>query len=382
MFSHNTKQEFQPANYALYNEIDCAEFSMDIYNEKINGVLGWALISAVSLPDGYAGACYAKREGNNCVLLFVHRGTILNFKNLLADLEIAMGEIPFTYATAWNFVLYSIEKFVETIPHWKKKQEPLIEFVQTGHSLGAVLAELVDSYIDQYLREKYDITPYHRCITFESPGSKPIADTIQIHHPELIPSPNALTYQAGVNFINSCNEQLASVMRLTDLPYNYDSEAEKPSLPIFSDFWTNPYYLLGYTLDQHSIRNIYEYLKKGGDCEGSATPAGFEAGYANYLNPNRKSYWDGFIVYIWDHNPEIREEYHTIDKYIPEFYRLLQIYHRESKTEAKKYHIMPIHELDDFVMIEKPKISQLGMFSSKDGDSVNVTKEDKRCLVM
>lgn len=91
----------------------------------------------------------------------------------------------------------------------------------TGHSLGAVIAEVLGG-----------------TVTFENPGSKNICKQVIIQNRLDMGETSAeasiganqyiaeraqksVSYNADVNMINTCNEQLGKVFRLVDLPYSH-----------------------------------------------------------------------------------------------------------------------------------------------------------------
>ena len=167
---------------------------------------------------GYFGRAYINEKNNQ--LIIAHRGTDLdialdNFdmddlsikldegnlldliKDLDDDIDIFNGRIPQQqFEAAQYFTKVVKEKYTQ-----QYNSEPQI--IHTGHSLGAVLAELC-SLKDQC-----------KAVTFESPGTKPMVDQLEIENLNLAKA-DITSYNAAPNKINSLHEHLGTVIPLYD----------------------------------------------------------------------------------------------------------------------------------------------------------------------
>ena len=219
-------------DFSEIKEIDSgAEFG-DFLMETIGNTLG---------QGGYFGRAYVYPKRKK--LIIAHRGTDLDRKelkngksswkrtlntllNTIKDIDddyaIFKGDIPQQqFDAAENFTQQAIAKYVQQYKH-----EPQV--IHTGHSLGAVLAELCAA--------KYD----RQAITFESPGTKPMIQKLlgkkKVNWKKL----NITSYNAEPNKINSVHEHAGKVVPL------YNTELTTPD---YSE-------LNASTLDNHSIENI------------------------------------------------------------------------------------------------------------------------------
>ena len=112
--------------------------------------------------------------------------------------DIFHGKIPSQqFEAAQHFVRKVKESYVE-----KYKKEPQI--IHTGHSLGAVLAELCAVKDDS------------KAITFESPGSKPLASQLVDIQNIDVENVDITSYNAEPNQINTLHEHLGKVILLYD----------------------------------------------------------------------------------------------------------------------------------------------------------------------
>jgi lipase (class 3) len=147
--------------------------------EKKDGLIGYLAMKAIT-TGGYYGQAYLDRTTNEVII--AHRGT----ENLIEAFSEGQDASQKVGTKIWNLVKdldddYEIyagkiprQQFLEAQVFTKKvkntyqkefKKEPKI--VHTGHSLGAVLAELCA------------VTDNCKAITFESPGTAPLLEELE-----------------------------------------------------------------------------------------------------------------------------------------------------------------------------------------------------------
>lgn len=194
------------------------ELSQEDANDEL---IAYLAIKAVS-GGGYYGQAYLDRSSNT--LIIAHRGTdnLINtftegsgndkdlgsrllemVRDLDDDYEIFSGKIP-------------REQFMEAQKFTKKaKQTYTKQFgeapkvVHTGHSLGAVLAELCA------------VSEHGEAITFESPGTAPLIKELEdltfgaFEYKKFDPKKaNITTYNAEPNSINTLHQHIGKVIPL------------------------------------------------------------------------------------------------------------------------------------------------------------------------
>jgi len=317
---------------------ECAIFALDAYNESHRSPIdGWS-VSAVSPKNrsGYYAKCYIKgtwpfTPGIPVSVVIAHRGTVpTNIHNLLTDIKVAAEDLGQDSAldSMYQFIwgehncLAPILSLISNGPTLNKDSFDKSVIVNVGHSLGGIFSDflaysLFDSqsrlagigsaslYGDPFLNKK--------SITFENPGSKNIItkifnNTLRINCSPITTSKYA-SYNADVNFINCCNENSGKTYRLIDLPYDYKGSLD-PRLNSMSElYYKNPYYVI-YSIQQHDIKNIVDYLLKGGKTIEYAYPVGFQPSYIAYLNGDeRKEYWEGFYKTLWETDDLLKPMY-------------------------------------------------------------------------
>ena len=117
-------------------------------------------------------------------------------QKVYSNLAIFKGEIPQQqFDAAENFTQQAIAKYIQQYNH-----EPTI--IHTGHSLGAVLAELCAA--------KYN----RQAVTFESPGTKPLIKKLLANQKVNWKKFNITSYNAEPNKINSVHEHVGKVIPL------------------------------------------------------------------------------------------------------------------------------------------------------------------------
>ncbi|MFT6319164.1 MAG: hypothetical protein ACJAT4_000081 [Granulosicoccus sp.] len=210
--------DFDEKNYQARLNIDLGKVIDMVDQEDWSALIPYVGAKTVA-RGGYFGRAYVNKKTNH--LIIAHRGTDLNIKmnelsldqisiaiddgkiwEMLKDMDddydIFHGKIPSQqFEAAQHFVRKVKESYVE-----KYKKEPQI--IHTGHSLGAVLAELCAVKDDS------------KAITFESPGSKPLASQLVDIQNIDVENVDITSYNAEPNQINTLHEHLGKVILLYD----------------------------------------------------------------------------------------------------------------------------------------------------------------------
>lgn len=317
----------------MLSTLEASIFNVDVYqnpfNIALNDFTGIPLNLQIPLPEGwnrlipsdfifsgwgYYGICYFRKVTNtHFELVFAHRGTILSLKNLFQDLEVALNHLPSEVKRAITFVDQTLTNFRKLYP------KVTIDVYHTGHSLGAIVAEILTCTGP----EMSLVLPGSRhilTITFESPGSDEIYQKL-LKDKEITEEmyeyakSHCCIVMDDVDMINTCNKQLCPVNVLQIDNYELN-EYLKPYSLISSNYLLNPYYITAYTLTQHQIYRIYELLKKTTNTEEVPDwPKGFDAGYQAYRSKSRKKYWDQYFKYLWDDNSLRRWWYKSYNEF-------------------------------------------------------------------
>ena len=219
-------------DFSKIKEIDSGEELGDFLMETIGKALG---------QGGYFGRAYVYPKRKE--LIIAHRGTDLDRKELKNaksswkrtintlmhtikdiddDYDVFKGKIPQQqFDAAEIFTQQAIAKYIQQYNH-----QPTV--IHTGHSLGAVLAELCAA--------KYN----RQAVTFESPGTKPMIQKLFGDQKVNWKKFNITSYNAEPNKINSVHEHVGKVIPL----YN-----TKEVTPDYSEINSR-------TLEIHSIEHI------------------------------------------------------------------------------------------------------------------------------
>lgn len=210
--------DFDEENYKSRLNIDLEKVWTMTENEEWGKLVPYLGVKAFS-RGGYFGRAYFNKKNDQIII--AHRGTDLDIKineltanqisialeedniwNIIKDMDddydVLNGDIPMQQFEA-------AQHFVNEVKEAYKKQynsEPQI--IHTGHSLGAVLAELCAVKDDA------------KAITFESPGTKPLASQLIDSEQLNIENADITTYNAEPNQINTLHEHLGKVVPLYD----------------------------------------------------------------------------------------------------------------------------------------------------------------------
>ena len=347
---------------------ECAALSLDVYRDAGRPPLphGWTLFKYKEYSTGYAGACYVKNHPHPTHIVIAHRGTVpTSLPDLLDDYVLAINAIPLLHYKSMSDFFSLVSKKLYEVTYSREILKNTV-FVVTGHSLGAVLADLTGT-----------LANFYPTITFENPGTKKMikqgyknmgATDKEIAVVLSVLNQTCRTYQAGVNLINTCNEQLGRTFRIQDVIYKWPNILE---FPMSSSFALNKFYMTHYSLDQHSIDKIADQLKSNYQAIEISNPIGFKAGYIEYLDKSHKDYWKKYFDIMWDNNPGKTPEFY--DNFIKYCFNELEKIQKEamginlmienlpslnnSSTLFGKRDKQVDDIINEFVIIERPDIS-------------------------
>lgn len=323
----------QPTADNMVTVTEFAGLALDVYNDKAHASppIGWdRFYEDGHNIEGYFAACYVKMcVDQTIVIVIAHRGTA-NCENIISDVKLFFDDRHLLVVNrALAFTREAIQAVCQSEKYGKYSNHRL--FFNTGHSLGAVISDAVSVKLDpKPLLTQTNIFS----TTFENPGSK---NYLMDYIPQ--GERQCTTFLSNPDMINTNNEQLGTVYRLTNLPFHYLSDSKfinfigdiPDNLSIahhldelsYAHYLDNNYYVTIYTLDQHSILGIYEYLSNGGRVDLTINPCGFQEGYVSYLDPTRTTYWQGYTETCWQKFPHLQKEYPDLTAYQADFMRIL-----------------------------------------------------------
>jgi hypothetical protein len=318
----------------LLPEKDAAAFSLLVYRDQINPPPipdGFILLCQCPLEfqnkDYYGEAYYRLEYDTNSdghktdkpigvTVVIAHRGTVLKTDNLIDDLQVTLKMAPNSFFT-------SSKPFTDYVRTLAYSKFPYSEgfathtFIHTGHSLGAIHAEL--NYVYQTKNDYGNVY----AITFESPGSKEIIVGLILTN---ILSSGTLLWWTGssveiinadINCINTLNHQISRVWRINH-GYDFVNVPKMNVSPV-----DIKYFMTLFTYDQHSMEKIYDYFKNGGQLFIHRDyPVGIENAFKYYKtyypesNKEHRDYWDQAFKLYWDNHNEIHAAYgNSLDNY-------------------------------------------------------------------
>ncbi|MCA9935794.1 MAG: WXG100 family type VII secretion target [Ardenticatenaceae bacterium] len=235
--------QIPPRDYALMSQAaytDGGELPQELKDK------GWERLAVGRTTTGYYGVAYVNRQTGEVVI--AHRGTDADLGDVIEgigrgaagnsvidlarmggfnadgndlddDAQIAMGLAPDQYQESRSFVAQVHEQL-------SKAGMGDYKVTHTGHSLGAVLADLHAAERGQ------------PAITFDNPGAKePLASIGRTYNPE-----NHVAYQSHENLINTTNQQAGYFV-----PIRLQTESDQ--IGIIRD-----------TLHDHSLDNIVDAM--------------------------------------------------------------------------------------------------------------------------
>lgn len=312
------------SNFKLSNELntnsfitvdECAFFSMHVYEDMKPLPEGWSILHSHSSADGYKGNVYARDLlTENAKVVFAHRGTVFTIAgDICNDIQLALGYVPSHVNTMYEHLFSEGYRKLDKIYDGHLDLIGKVSVISTGHSLGAILS-------DCFAAQGYSPCP---SVTFENPGSKLIVEKVIkdiLGYPpkQVLPKLNEVSqscfaYQAGVNVINTCNEQLGKTFRIKNMDYDYQSAF----FPVPSSYLLNPFYLMRNTFDQHRIEAIYKKITSPEfNVDEIINPTGFNEGYVDYLDEKNFRYWKTYLDIVWKQHTEIHDQYENEEIYI------------------------------------------------------------------
>lgn len=174
---------------------------------------------------GYFGRAYINTKTDQIII--AHRGTDIDFnrlkkdgiqfssdrtfKDLIRDIDdnydIFKGEIPYQQLAAAKFFTEIVKQ--DYAAKYGNKDPKIIH---TGHSLGAVLAEL--SAVEKN----------GKAVTFESPGSSPMIEKLLEKHKINRNSFKIITYNTVPNAVNLTHQPAGKVYYLKDYDHSMSTD--------------------------------------------------------------------------------------------------------------------------------------------------------------
>lgn len=309
----------------LFPEKNAAAFSLLVYRDEAN---------QPPIPDGFVLLCQCPLEFQNknyygeayyrleygiysdghktdkpvgVTVVIAHRGTVLKSDNLIDDFQVALKMAPDSFFTSSK----PFTDYVRTLVHSRFPYSDGFfthTFIHTGHSLGAIHAEL--NYVYQ-TKNDYGST---YAVTFESPGSKEIIEGLVLAN--ILPG-NSLWWARSVeiintdiNLINTSNQEVSPVWRISP-GYNFVNIPKVDLSPV-----DIKYFATLFTYDQHSMAKIYTYFQNGGELSlDDIYPVGVENAFKYYKtyypqwNEEHRDYWNQAFKVYWENHNEIHAEY-------------------------------------------------------------------------
>jgi hypothetical protein len=209
--------------------LDYLKFADNTYSDPVQSIPdGWELIhTEENKKTSYTGKVFIKKNKWPWEIVIAHKGSNDWKDFLIDDVDIALKKMPPQFEDA--------KKLTEKI----MKQFPLMYITQTGHSLGAFLAEVTAVNFGQ------------KAVTFDGPGSAKQIDKIIKQKESFglkVPPPNITAYISDPNLVNSAGTYLG---RKGETIY-LSGEKEKFSYNV----------LKGYKLakEVHLTNHIYKYF--------------------------------------------------------------------------------------------------------------------------
>lgn len=219
------------------SDIEYAVLSEHVYSKDVKqgdtvqiNQEGWQIIGTKKGSNDYFGAIYKNERSKQLVL--AHRGT-QSFGNVIEDIQgVVLQLITAQHQEAYNFTKEAVERAKDSNLHLSS----------TGHSLGALLAELSVYWChDQF--NYYDIN----AVTFESPGARGLIEKRMLSNLKGnrtdLETLDIIQYLSYPNLINTFGSHIGTVYQI------------QPMLGTLG-------WVLGwYTKQAHSMSNIVEIFE-------------------------------------------------------------------------------------------------------------------------
>jgi hypothetical protein len=240
--------------------------------------------------SGYFGMGFKKDDH----IVIAHRGTsvIKSFKfgsievkevidsidDYISDLQLWLNKKPQQFKAAQEYTEQVIKKY------------PDCSISFTGHSLGALLAQLTAAY-------------YHKkAIVFDSPGAKEIIEKTIANKPDEI-----VIFNSHPNIINTINAHYTQPFLLKNILIC----TEKPSVKEF----------IFLTTQFHSMANIMQQFNTSASITTYATklpiwPQNINEAYRFFISYDQnKILWDHCLSQSWQQSLSLQQQHKTIDAY-------------------------------------------------------------------
>lgn len=250
----------------------------------------WKLVSSSTLGDqNFYAASYINESQKKIIIAF--RGTVTLENKVQEDIAIFLNKIP-------PLFMSRAIPFVDTVIASTARQYTGFDVSFTGHSLGAILAELCAA---KYTRS---------AVTFESLGTREMIDDMarKDQLPRDAPikvEKNIFSYQAAISLINRINGYLGTRIRL----YPDFSLAPLSIVPPLSGCdsldMPTPGIFREYSFQQHHMAALLEQFDPvEGPLVYSFYPPFKEGGFTHALNTwlnydENPYYWDKVIETIY-----------------------------------------------------------------------------------
>lgn len=311
--------------YAI-NDADWSALSYDVYQDIDRPPLpaGWDILarfpSNLQNTDVYAIAyrhlIYKTDTNQSYEVVIALRGTKLDFYSSWADVQIMLGITPDAFTSTITPFVNNIRNFIQNKSLHLNADYTLAGI--TGHSLGALLTELVGAtYVHDPVFGRIKV------VTYESPGTKDDINKLIAEGKAPADAISALgsilnSNFADVNLINTYNEQAHTNPQQTIPFMGYKFAHEQFTKLLYPD---SPglflYYFSPYTINQHQIKNFYICAHDPSiKCDYNVVypcPIGVTASYKDYRNYyGHNDYWNAYMDYQWNNDANVRDTFNNI----------------------------------------------------------------------
>ncbi|MCL5260829.1 MAG: ankyrin repeat domain-containing protein [Gammaproteobacteria bacterium] len=297
---------------------------------------GWDYF--IPMPDslnsnGYYAASFIKIVhdiGTQCYIIIASRGTTFSVHDAFEDFLMLMGKAPYDY-------IANAREYYLLVANAAEKHYPWPYITVTGHSLGAVLANMFAAGCHPYelsfsasqTRQNANYGNGYP-VLFDNPGAAPIIKDLVNKKvlPEECEDGVVGNFFSAPNAINTINEQ--EISSLESLFYVYFFDHETFALPPFIGSPGRDYFWSIFTLNQHHISNFYDAIQNE-TCPNLEIkknwPIGLEQAYkysiSAYGDCSKREeegygacftkYWDSMIGSVWNMYPSIQSKYSFSD---------------------------------------------------------------------
>lgn len=328
--------------------VDMAPFALEVYNTEFGVNYNVGEFTKIydskdkhqKNPWGYFGAMYWLKTGkNDGVVIFAHRGTA-TWSGLAEDSKILFQRCFSQLFEAADFYSDCLRSIA---PEFCNPGEDVydmfrrISIYHTGHSMGAVISDVMSSIYD------FSDGAYN----FENPGSKKIFERFKPEITTIPPyvnpgDPNkCFQLQSFPSMINTCNEQMGQIYRFSSRKINYDFLTDRLLLlpkKIGCDVWENLAWYLRYSIQNHEIKDIADMLAAGDGHISSETSNihGFQEGHKSLFElPKYHEFWEGLFEKIWEQKLDKSE---THELFIQECMdNIFEQYNQKAKAVSTAY---------------------------------------------